>query len=198
MQCPRSAVRAFLLERAVVRMHKHMPGMAGNVDATRNCLLRSERAELELYLAVPPLAAAPDRMTAHIRYTAWIAYHPATLSPLGSNRSFARIGFPASAYRHIDIEALTAATGRARAIAAAAILCYSGARMTYRALVAAADARIVHRLSSARWRTQESLAPRAAPAGATYRQRTACSTSPTCHYRHGLLFAGGRGPELLV
>jgi beta-N-acetylhexosaminidase len=104
---------------------KHMPGHGRACADSHKELPTVEASEAELAIDIEPfrtLRHAPIGMTAHVRYTAWDAEHPGTLSPFIINEIIRqRIGFTGLLLTDdIDMEALdgTVPERSERAIAA--------------------------------------------------------------------------------
>jgi beta-N-acetylhexosaminidase len=104
---------------------KHMPGHGRAGADSHKELPTVEASEAELEVDIEPfrtLKDAPIGMTAHVRYTAWDAAHPATLSPFVVGEVIRRrIGFTGLLLTDdIDMEALagTVPERAERAIAA--------------------------------------------------------------------------------
>ena len=101
------------LERAgVAGVVKHMPGHGRALADSHKELPTVTATEAELEADLAPfrtLAAAPIAMTAHLRYTAWDAEHPATQSPFVIEQIIRqRIGFSGLLLTDdLDMEALS-------------------------------------------------------------------------------------------
>jgi len=105
------AVLAGLARAGVAGCIKHMPGHGRACVDSHKELPTVDASEAELEADIEPfraLAAAPVGMTAHIRYTAWDAENPATLSPFVIGEIIRkRIGFAGLLLTDdLDMEAL--------------------------------------------------------------------------------------------
>lgn len=119
------AALAGLARAGVVGCIKHIPGHGRAMADSHKELPTVDASEQELELDIQPfrvLASAPVGMTAHVRYTAWDADLPGTLSPFVINEVIRRrIGFAGLLLTDdLDMEALsgTVPERAARAIAA--------------------------------------------------------------------------------
>lgn len=106
------AVLAGLARAGVTGCIKHMPGHGRACADSHKELPTVDASEAELETDLEPfraLADAPIGMTAHVRYTAWDAENPATLSPLVVGEVIRkRIGFAGLLLTDdIDMEALS-------------------------------------------------------------------------------------------
>jgi beta-N-acetylhexosaminidase len=119
------AVLDGLARAGVTGCIKHIPGHGRACADSHKELPTVQASEAELERDIEPfrtLAAAPIGMTAHVRYTAWDADNPGTLSPFVVNEVIrGRIGFEGLLLTDdIDMEALDGSVPErsARAIAA--------------------------------------------------------------------------------
>jgi beta-N-acetylhexosaminidase len=119
------AVLDGLARAGVTGCVKHMPGHGRACADSHKELPTVEASEAELEVDIEPfrtLADAPIGMTAHVRYTAWDADRPATLSPYVIEEVIRkRIGFTGLLLTDdIDMEALDGSVPEraARAVAA--------------------------------------------------------------------------------
>lgn len=119
------AILAGLARAGVAGCIKHMPGHGrANADSHRELpVVDADERDLETDLQpFQALADTPVGMTAHVRYTAWDAENPATLSPkVIADIIRTRIGFPGLLLSDdIDMEALSGSVPEraGRAIAA--------------------------------------------------------------------------------